>query len=81
MALAFFGAVIPRCNAQGACDTVSIDSAGDYRIKHSRIKGLPTMHNRGGIALWVVLWPGDDPTDEDLVELSLQGRFETRPSA
>jgi hypothetical protein len=79
MALALFGAIVPPCNAQETCDTVSIDSAGDYRIKHSRIRRLPTTHNRGGIALWVVLWPEDAASDEDLVDLSLQADLKPNP--
>jgi hypothetical protein len=77
--LAFVVAVIPFCNAQEACDTVSIDSAGDYRIKHSKIKGLPITHNRGGIALWVVLWPKDG--SEDIVELSVDADLRPSPTA
>jgi hypothetical protein len=77
--LAFVVAVIPICNAQEACDTVTIDSAGDYRIKHSKIKGLPTTHNRGGIALWVVLWPKDG--SEDVVQIDVQADLRPSPTA
>jgi hypothetical protein len=80
MALALFGAVVPSCNAQETCDTVSIESAGEYKIKHSRIKGISTTHNRGGVAIFVVLSPGDGPQDDDLVDLTLWADLKPTPT-
>jgi hypothetical protein len=79
IALAVVVAMTPFCNAQEACDTVSIDSAGDYRIKHSKIKDLPTTHNRGGIALWVTLWPKEG--SEDIVQIHVYADLRPLPTA
>lgn len=78
-ALALLLAGTPFCNAQEACDTVSFDSAGEYRIKHSKIRAIATTHNRGGVAIWVSLWPGDSPQDQEIVDLSLQA--DLKPTA
>jgi hypothetical protein len=43
-----------------SCDPVSIDSVqGIVRIRHEKILGIATTHNRGGIAIWVRIGPPD----------------------
>jgi hypothetical protein len=75
--LAIMVVLISRGNAQEpseTCDKVSIESAGEYRIKHSKIAGIPTTHNRDGIALYVRLRPKDrsDEIEELSVDADLQ---------
>jgi hypothetical protein len=77
--LAILVAGISFCRAQEACDPVSIDSAGDYKIKHSKIRAIATTHNRSGVAIFVSLWPGDGPQDQEIVDLSLQA--DLKPTA
>jgi hypothetical protein len=53
------------------CDIVSIDAAGQFRIKHSKIKSALATHNRNGVPPIVELWPpsksGSD--NNDVLEL------------
>jgi len=52
------------------CETVSIESAGAYRIKSSRMKPLVTLDNRTGIALAVELWPPEEKgLESELIDL------------
>jgi hypothetical protein len=44
------------------CDRVSIDSVdGIVSIRHEKILGIATTHNRGGVAIWVHIKPPDRP--------------------
>ena len=63
------------------CDVVSIDSAGDYRISHSKIGGVATTHNRHGIAIWVAIVPPREPSLTDTEVLRLDVEVDLAPSA
>jgi hypothetical protein len=76
-------AVMLSCKAQEpseACDKVSIDSAGEYRIKHSKIEGIATTHNRGGIALYVRVRLGDRSEYREIEELSVDADLQPSPT-
>jgi len=63
------------------CETVSIESAGEYRIKFSRMKALGTTHNRNGIAFLVELWPPEDNRlDNELIDLIIYANISPTPT-
>jgi hypothetical protein len=56
---------------QEKCDVVPIEAAGQFRIKHSKIKSALATHNRNGVPPFVELWPPGKSSsgDNDVLEL------------
>jgi hypothetical protein len=57
----------------GECEQVSIDSAGVFALKHSRIKAVAVWHEVGGVAPYVDIWPPtvQNRQQEDIARITL----------
>jgi hypothetical protein len=63
------------------CDVVSIEAAGQFRIKHSKIKNALATHNRNGVPPMVELWPPGKSGSDNSDVLELIVLVDARPTA
>jgi hypothetical protein len=76
--------VVPFSYAQQSrerCDVVSIEAAGQFRIKHSKIKSALATHNRNRVPPFVELWPPSKSGSDNNDVLEIIVIVDARPTA
>jgi hypothetical protein len=63
------------------CDVVSVEAAGQFRTKHSKIKNALATHNRNGVPPIVDLWPPSKSGSDNSDVLELSVFVDVRPTA